>query len=72
MGCRLYYTVSFDGGRNWRKPQIIPGSELQANGLGLHLKNNVLHLFYGRRNDSDPQPGEFIFYRKRSLAPASL
>ena len=46
MGCRLYYTVSFDGGRNWRKPQIIPGKVSQAGALTLYLIDGTLHLFH--------------------------
>ena len=46
FSCRLFYACSFDGGRNWRKPQIIPGKVSKAGALTLYLIDGTLHLFH--------------------------
>gem|GEM_PF-2913028 len=64
---RLFYTVSFDGGRNWEKTRAIPGT-VSADALELYLQDGTLHLFYGRRLGSENQLRYFSFYRRRALA----
>ncbi len=64
---RLFYTVSFDGGRNWEKTRVIPGT-VSADALELHLQNGTLHLFYGRRIGSENKLRYLFFYRRRALA----
>lgn len=64
---RLFYTVSFDGGRNWEKTRAIPGT-VSADALELYLQDDTLRLFYGRRIGFEDQLRYFIFYRRRALA----
>jgi len=64
---RLFYAVSFDGGRNWEKTRAIPGT-VSADALELHLQNGTLHLFYGRRIGSENKLRYLFFYRRRALA----
>lgn len=68
---RLFYTVSFDGGRNWEKTRAIPGT-VSADALELYLQGDTLRLFYGRRLGSENQLRYLVFYRRRVLAEDRL